>query len=63
MKGKSSGKVVQTDRELGRVRCYQLDSPAATEGTQTRPGWLTLNTTLNSKLNNYADIFVGNGDT
>ena len=54
MKGKSCDRVVQTDREYGMVRCYQLDSPAATEGTQTRPGCLTLNTTLSSEQSNWS---------
>ena len=52
MKGKSCDRVVQTDREYGMVRCYQLDSPAATEGTQTISYLLTLNTTLNSQHSN-----------
>ena len=39
----------QTEMVRGRVRCYQLDCPAVTEGTQTWSDWLTLNTTLNSQ--------------
>ena len=35
-------RVVQTEWE--RVRCYQLNSPVVTEGTQTWSDWITLNT-------------------
>ena len=52
MKGKSCDRVVQTDREYGMVRCYQLDSPAATEGTKTRSYWLSFYTTLSRQQSN-----------